>query len=207
MEVAGFGGPVRNGVNRGSRCGGGHDVDDTNSSVAAKASTGRCSRGELGAAPRRRKRKGAQVLEERKGGRGRGPTWWRVEEVGGGSGQCMVQQEEWGSSRRQMRGRDECGIRSVRQGTAARGPAGRIGGGAWPAAAVRSVHKNSNLFDLFKGNSKRGELIRLKDGLYELKFFQIKYVFIGNQTRNNFIHRNFSRFEMDFKIKFWESKV
>jgi hypothetical protein len=28
-----------------------------------------------------------------------------------------------------------------------------------------------------------------------------------NQTRNNFVHRNFSRFEMDLKLKFWESKV
>jgi hypothetical protein len=95
----------------------------------------------------------------------------------------------------------------VRQGTAARRPARRSGGGAWAAAAVGSAHKNSSLFDLFKGNPKRSDLIRLKDGLSELKFFQIKYGFVGNQTRDNFIHGNFSRFEMDFKIKFWESKV
>jgi hypothetical protein len=40
MVVAGFGGPARSGVNQGSRCGGGHDMDGTNSSVAAKASAG-----------------------------------------------------------------------------------------------------------------------------------------------------------------------
>jgi hypothetical protein len=40
MVVAGFGGPARSGVNQGSRCGGGHDMDDANSSVAAKASAG-----------------------------------------------------------------------------------------------------------------------------------------------------------------------
>jgi hypothetical protein len=39
MAAAGFGGPAHSGANRGSRCGGGHDVDGTNSSVAAKVST------------------------------------------------------------------------------------------------------------------------------------------------------------------------
>jgi hypothetical protein len=87
------------------------------------------------------------------------------------------------------------------------GPAGRSGGGAWAVAAVGSALKNSNIFDLFKGNPKRSDLIRLKDGLSELKIFQIKYGFLGNQTRNNFIYSNFSRLEMDFKIKFQESKV
>jgi hypothetical protein len=72
---------------------------------------------------------------------------------------------------------------------------------------VGSAHKNINLFDLFKGNPKRSDLIRLKDEFFELKIFQIKYEFVRNQTRTNFIHSNFSRFKMDFEIKFWESKV
>jgi hypothetical protein len=134
-------------------------------------------------------------------------AWWHVEEEGGGSGQCMVQQEEWGCGRRQTRGSGGGDIRSVRQGTAVCGPAGRSGGGAWAVAAVGSALKNSNIFDLFKGNPKKSDLIRLKDGLSELKIFQIKYGFLGNQTRNNFIYSNFSRLEMDFKIKFQESKV
>jgi hypothetical protein len=40
-----------------------------------------------------------------------------------------------------------------------------------------------------------------------IKKFQINYESVGNQTWNIFIHRNFSRFEMDFKLKFRESKV
>ncbi len=33
------------------------------------------------------------------------------------------------------------------------------------------------------------------------KKFEIKYCFKGFDERNNFLHRNLSRFEMDFKIK------
>jgi hypothetical protein len=40
MAAAGFGGLVCSGVNRGSRCGGGRDVDGANSSVAVEASAG-----------------------------------------------------------------------------------------------------------------------------------------------------------------------
>jgi hypothetical protein len=47
----------------------------------------------------------------------------------------------------------------VRQGTATRGPAGRSGDGAWATAAVGSAHKNSNIFDLFKGIPERSDLI------------------------------------------------
>jgi hypothetical protein len=73
---------------------------------------------------------------------------------------CVArQEEEWGSGRRQTRGRGGGSVRSVRQGTATSGPAGRSGGGVWAAAAVGSAHKNSNLFDLFKGISKRSDLI------------------------------------------------
>jgi hypothetical protein len=71
-------------------------------------------------------------------------------------------QEAWGSGRWQSRGRGGGGIRSVRQGTAAHGPAGRSGGGACAAAAVGSAHKNNNLFDLFKGIPKRSDLISIE---------------------------------------------
>jgi hypothetical protein len=59
----------------------------------------------------------------------------------------------------QTRGRGGDDLRSVRQGTATRGPAGRSGGGAWATAAVGSAHKNSNIFDLFKGIPERSDLI------------------------------------------------
>jgi hypothetical protein len=92
----------------------------------------------------------------------------------------------------------------VRQGTAVRGPAGRSGGGAWAAAAVGSAHKNSNVFDLFKGIPEGSDLIRLKDGLSELKNFQIKYGYEGIKIRNNFPYWNFSKFGIEFELKFRE---
>jgi hypothetical protein len=36
--------------------------------------------------------------------------------------------------------------------------------------------------------------------------FKIKYGYEGFEDRNNFLHRNFSRFEMDFELKIWESR-
>jgi hypothetical protein len=105
----------------------------------------------------------AEAEGERNGGgkENWGPDALMMGERGGWSG--------W----RQTRGRCGGSIRLVWQGTAARGPAGRSGGGAWAAAAVGSAHKNSNLFDLFKGIPERSDLIRLKDGLFELKKNQI----------------------------------
>jgi hypothetical protein len=43
--------------------------------------------------------------------------------------------------------------------------------------------------------------------LHKLKKFKIKYVFEGFDEGNNFLHRNFSKFEMNFKLKFRESTV
>jgi hypothetical protein len=177
MVAAGFGGLVCSGVNRGSRCGGGRDVDGANSSVAVEASAGAGTAGvslELHHAEEKGMALGHLRKEEEGGGGVRLGGVWRKRR-GGGSGQCMVRQEEWGSGRRQTRGRGGGGILSARQGTAARGPTGRSGDGAWAAAAMGSAHKNINLFDLFKGNPKRSDLIRLKDELSELKIFQIKY--------------------------------
>jgi hypothetical protein len=48
------------------------------------------------------------------------------------------------------------------------------------------------------------ELIWLKDGLLVLENFQIKYGMEGFEERDNFLHRNFFRFELGFKWKFRE---
>jgi hypothetical protein len=87
----------------------------------------------------------------------------------------------------------------VRQGTTACGLAGRSSGGAWAAAAVGSAQKNSNLLYLFKGISKRSDLIQLKDRLSELKIIQIKYGCEGIKIRNIFPYWNFSKFSIEFE--------
>jgi hypothetical protein len=91
-----------------------------------------------------------------------------------------------------------------RQGTAARGPAGRSSGGAWAAAGVGSTDKNSNVFNLFKGIPEGSDLILLKDGLSELKNFQIKYGCEGIKIRNTFPYWNFSKFGIEFELKIRE---
>jgi hypothetical protein len=58
-----------------------------------------------------------------------------------------------------------------------------------------------NKFDLFQTHSN---LIWSKQDLPVLQKFEIKYVFGGFDERNNFLHMNFSRFEMDFELKFRE---
>jgi hypothetical protein len=50
-------------------------------------------------------------------------------------------------------------------------------------------------------------LVRIKTSLPELENFEIKYAFGGFEEMNNFLHRNFIRFEMNFEVKFWEVKV
>jgi hypothetical protein len=42
---------------------------------------------------------------------------------------------------------------------------------------------------------------------HKLEKFEIKYGFEGLEERNNFLHMNFSRCRMDFKLKFRESKI
>jgi hypothetical protein len=46
--------------------------------------------------------------------------------------------------------------------------------------------------------------ICLNDGLPLLQKFQEKYGFVDNKGRNNFPCRNFSRFKMEFELKFRE---
>jgi hypothetical protein len=42
-------------------------------------------------------------------------------------------------------------------------------------------------------------LIGLKDGLPTIENFQIKYITEGFEERDNFLHRNFFRFEVDME--------
>jgi hypothetical protein len=61
--------------------------------------------------------------------------------------------------------------------------------------------------NVFKLVQKCSNLIRPKTDLLKLQKFELKYSFEGFDERNNFIHRNFSRLEMYFILKFRESKV
>jgi hypothetical protein len=58
------------------------------------------------------------------------------------------------------------------------------------------VSGNSNRFEYFQIHSKF-HLSKL--GLPELKIFEIKYGFEGFEERNNFLYRNFFKFEVDFE--------
>jgi hypothetical protein len=61
--------------------------------------------------------------------------------------------------------------------------------------------------NVFKLVQKCSNLIRPKTDLLKLQKFELKYGFEGFDERNNFLHRNFSRLEMYFVLKFRESKV
>jgi hypothetical protein len=50
-------------------------------------------------------------------------------------------------------------------------------------------------------------LVLSKKDLLELENFEIKYGCDGFEERKNFLHRKFSRFEMDFELKIWEVMV
>jgi hypothetical protein len=50
-------------------------------------------------------------------------------------------------------------------------------------------------------------LIHSKKGLPKLEQIEIKYGFQGFIERDNFLYRNFVRFEMCFELKFGEFKV
>jgi hypothetical protein len=54
-------------------------------------------------------------------------------------------------------------------------------------------------FSKYSKKSNGFKLIRLKDGLPLLEKSQIKYGIEGFEERNNFLHRNFFRFELDFE--------
>jgi hypothetical protein len=61
-------------------------------------------------------------------------------------------------------------------------------------------NQNQIKFDFFfKRVQTSSKLIQSKQGPPELKKIEIKYDCEGFEERNNFLHRNFSRFEVDFK--------
>jgi hypothetical protein len=62
------------------------------------------------------------------------------------------------------------------------------------------------IFELNRILSKGLELIQLKMSFQCSNKFQIKYGCEGFQQRNNFLHRNFFIFKMDFELKFGESQ-
>jgi hypothetical protein len=49
-------------------------------------------------------------------------------------------------------------------------------------------------------------LVQSKNDFPEFKKFEIKYGCDGVEERNNFLHMNFSRLEMDFELKFCKSR-
>jgi hypothetical protein len=60
----------------------------------------------------------------------------------------------------------------------------------------------------FKLYSNLFKLLPLqKKDLLGLENFKIKYGCEGFDERNNYLHRNFFRFEMSFELKFGEVKV
>jgi uncharacterized protein YdhG (YjbR/CyaY superfamily) len=69
---------------------------------------------------------------------------------------------------------------------------------AWGPAAIQIK------FEIIQIHSN---LAQIKTSLPELENFKIKYGFEGFDEINNLIHRNFSRFKMNVKIKSQESKV
>jgi hypothetical protein len=65
----------------------------------------------------------------------------------------------------------------------------------------KSIQTCSNLFQIISN------LIHSKKDLPKLKKFEIKYEFEVFVERNNFLYRNFFRFEMSFELKYGEVKV
>jgi hypothetical protein len=78
----------------------------------------------------------------------------------------------------------------------------------WGLAAERGGRRcwpaGSNKFDLFQANSNSFKLDLIQTGPSCAPKKLKKYVFGGCDERNNFLHMDFSRFEMDFKLKFRE---
>jgi hypothetical protein len=64
-----------------------------------------------------------------------------------------------------------------------------------------SALEHIDIWDLFKIISIEIDLIQLKDGLPEIKKFQIKYIFVSNLIRNNFPYWNFSKFGIEFELE------
>jgi hypothetical protein len=78
----------------------------------------------------------------------------------------------------------------------------------WPQCQrFKPIHRGSTVSNDFKSIQNYLNLIQPKTDLPKLQKFEIKYGFDGFDERKNFLHRDFSRFKMNFKLKFRESKV
>jgi hypothetical protein len=80
------------------------------------------------------------------------------------------------------------------------GPAVRGRGREWQVG-LTAIQINFDIIQI------RSNLVRIKTSLPEPENLELKYGFERFDERNNFIHRNFSRFKMDFKLKFRESII
>jgi hypothetical protein len=74
-------------------------------------------------------------------------------------------------------------------------------GGMWPDVLGRSK-MNMALFYLFKIFPTNSNFKWFKEYLPVVETFQIKYGFVRNQIRNNFPYWNFSKFGVEFELKF-----
>jgi hypothetical protein len=91
---------------------------------------------------------------------------------------------------------------SDRGGVAGRGGAGPSAGGFKTRSDL--IQTDLKIFKLILNSFK---LYLIQIGLSQGQFFKIKYVFEDPKKLNNFLHRNFFRFEMCFEFKFGEVKV
>jgi hypothetical protein len=144
-------------------------------------------------------RRGAAVVRPLAWMRGRGEregahgVLWRKKGGGkgrGGDQQCPFKQRGEGhrgrgvGSGRQPRGGEELGM--------------GVGDQRSGRAIKFDLKSNSNYFKI---DSNHSNFDRLKNGLPELKKFELKYCFEDPKEMNNFLHRGFFRFGMDFKWK------
>jgi hypothetical protein len=132
--------------------------------------------------------------------------WHRREAKGGGSGGGVCHAVRLGRAPPGHRGGRRPAPALERQARVACGRQSKIGDAR---VASRWGPDNSagrrrlNLFRIqiqtnCKSNSNRFKLGWPKKDLPELKKFEIKYACEGLEEVNNFLHRNFSRFKMDF---------
>jgi hypothetical protein len=131
---------------------------------------------------------------------------WERERMGGPA--RRVEEEEGGPGSRQG-ARCQAGARGgVRTG---KNRGGREAADRWGPGTVLAIQIKSNRSKTIQMNSNlnqiRSNFILPKHDLHKLKKIEIKYCFERFDERNNFLHSNLSRFKMDFKIKFRESKV
>jgi hypothetical protein len=142
-------------------------------------------------------------------GGGRAPVPAARESSGGGQREAR----EWGSEAGRWAGsewgptaeREEEGREEERPtgGTGSGGPAGR----ERRERALTGGPLGLNKFDLFQTNSTHSNFIWSKQDPPLLKKFEIKYDWKVFDIRNNFVHRIFLRFWMDFALKFRETSM